>query len=56
MVIGAVFNVILIWVLDMKMMTQFFLVGRISFFHGEKNLMIARFESPFHSVDGVRWA
>lgn len=50
---GAVFNIVLVWLLDMKIVTQFFLGGMLSFYLGAIILLIARLERPFSSVDGV---
>lgn len=52
-IIGAVFNIILVWLLDMKIVTQFFLGGLLSFYLGAIILLIARLDRPFHSPDGI---
>lgn len=52
-IMGAVFNIVLIWLLDMKIVTQFFLGGMLSFYLGAIILLIARLDRPFYSVDGI---
>jgi hypothetical protein len=52
-IIGAIFNIVLVWLLDMKIVTQFFLGGMLSFYLGAIILLIARLDRPFQSVDGV---
>jgi hypothetical protein len=52
-IIGAIFNIVLIWLLDMKFITQLFLGGMLAFFLGAMILMIARLDKPFLSEDGV---
>ncbi|MEE4189048.1 MAG: hypothetical protein V2I76_11455 [Roseobacter sp.] len=52
-IIGAVFNIVLIWLLDMKLVTQFFLGGLLAFYLGAIILMIARLDQPFFAKDGV---
>ena len=51
--LGAVINIVLVWLLDMKIVTQFFLGGMLSFYLGAIILLIARLEKPFYSVDGI---
>ena len=52
-IIGAIFNIVLIWLLDMKFVSQLFLGGLLAFFLGAMILMIARLDKPFQSADGV---
>lgn len=51
--IGAIFNIMLIWLLDMRFISQLFLGGLLAFFLGAMILMIARLDKPFQSADGV---
>jgi hypothetical protein len=52
-IIGAAINVMLVWLLDMRLVSQFFLGGLLSFYLGAIILLIARLDQPFRSVDGV---
>lgn len=52
-IMGAVFNIVIVWLLDMKMITQFFLGGMLSFYLGAIILLIARLDRPFYSADGI---
>lgn len=51
--IGAIFSIMLIWLLDMRFISQLFLGGLLAFFLGAMILMIARLDKPFQSADGV---
>jgi hypothetical protein len=52
-IIGAMINIVLIWLLDMRFISQLFLGGLLAFFLGAMILMIARLDKPFESADGV---
>ena len=52
-IIGAIFNIVLIWLLDMKFITQLFLGGLLAFYLGAMILLIARLDKPFHAIDGI---
>ena len=50
---GAIINVFLVWLLDMRLVTQLFLGGLLAFFLGAMILLIARLDKPFKSEDGI---
>lgn len=52
-IVGAVINMLLIWLLDMKFMAQLFLGGLLAFFLGAMILLIAILEKPFQSRAGI---
>jgi hypothetical protein len=52
-IIGAVINIMLIWMLDMRLVSHLFLGGLLSFYLGAIILLIARLDQPFKSSDGV---
>lgn len=47
MIVGAVLNIALIWLFDMKLITQLFLGGILSFFLGAMILLIGVMDRPF---------
>ena len=50
---GAVINMILIWLLDMRFISQLFLGGLLAFFLGAMILLIAVLAKPFQSEAGI---
>lgn len=52
-IVGAIINILLVWLLDMRLVTQLFLGGVLAFFLGAMILLIARLDKPFKSEDGV---
>ncbi len=52
-IIGSMINIFLIWLLNMRIVTQFLLGGVLAFFLGAMILLIARLDKPFKTDEGV---
>lgn len=52
-IVGAVINMMLIWMLDTRLITQLFLGGLFAFFLGAMILLIAVLAKPFQSESGI---
>ena len=52
-IVGAAINMVLIWVLDTRIITQLFLGGLLAFFLGAMILLIAVLAKPFQSDAGI---
>ena len=50
-IVGTLINFALMWLFDMKFVTQLFLGGLLAFFLGALILLIAVLERPYRSVD-----
>jgi hypothetical protein len=46
-VVGAIINIALVWLFEMKLVTHLFLGGLLSFFLGAVILLIAVMDNPF---------
>jgi hypothetical protein len=51
--VGAILNIALIWLFDMKLITQLFLGGILSFFLGTMILLIGVMDRPFQGAVSV---
>ncbi len=52
-VIGIVVNIILIWLLEMRLMAHLFLGGLISFFLGTMIALVAAMDNPFRGEESI---
>lgn len=50
-IVGTLINFVLMWLFDMKLITQLFLGGLLAFFLGTLILLIAVLERPYRSVE-----
>jgi hypothetical protein len=46
-IVGAIINIALVWLFEMKLVTHLFLGGLLSFFLGAEILLIAVMDNPF---------
>ena len=53
MIIGALINMILIWLLDARIIAQMFLSALLAVFLGAMILLVAVMSKPFQSGSGV---
>ncbi len=52
--VGAVVNIAILWLLDMKFITQLFLGGLVSFFLGSMIFLVAELDNPFRGGLGIQ--